>query len=264
MILDDRLLKQQWVQELPNDDFRMLMYLFASASKCGIVELNMRMLNFVANTGRVYSKKDILDRFGNLLCLIPNHEDTAIFPDWINRNWTKGRSVSGSASPLFRALENELAAFGLDIESVSSLANGGVSERKGRSEPQELGLQLPEQGNDDGISVDEMFTDFWNKYPSSCPRKVDKKRCRDKFARILAKAKDKDVEFRNIIEGLDKWIASDTWRRNDGAYIMAPLRWLNCENWNDKPKEGGSDEGNRGFAQRSAANYRSADVSGAF
>ena len=52
MMIEDRFFDQQWIQELSNEDFRMLMYLMHFATKkCGIVELNMRMLNFAANTG---------------------------------------------------------------------------------------------------------------------------------------------------------------------------------------------------------------------
>lgn len=39
------------------------------------------------------------------------------------------------------------------------------------------------KGND---SIEDMFNVFWKEYPSNCPRKVDKKKCRDKFARIFA------------------------------------------------------------------------------
>lgn len=313
MILDDRLLKQQWIQELPNDDFRMLLYLFASASKCGIVELNMRMLNFIANTGRMYSKEDILDRFGNLLCLLPNHENTAIFPDWINRNWTKGRSISGSTSPLFKSLENELASFGLDIDSVNSLLikmkKGNKNENSkssdigdkeqdkpceimvGESSTRNQGLYAScitsgkHNHNGDTLhddnsgthrieqeeiihthseSIECMFNVFWKEYPSNCPRKVDKKKCRDKFARIFAKCKDKEETFDRIIEGLRKWISCDLWSKDNGQYIMSPLRWLNGENWNDDPMECANNENNRGISRGTTSNYESPDVSGAF
>ena len=67
MLLDDRLFDQEWIQAMSNEDFRMLLYLMHFATKkCGIVELNMRMLNFVANTGHLYTKEEVLERFGNI------------------------------------------------------------------------------------------------------------------------------------------------------------------------------------------------------
>jgi hypothetical protein len=61
MMIEDRFFDQVWVQELSNEDFRMLLYLFKYASKCGIIELNMRLLNFAANTGHNYTKEELLN-----------------------------------------------------------------------------------------------------------------------------------------------------------------------------------------------------------
>jgi ethanolamine transporter len=68
MMLEDRFFEQEWVQELSNESFRMLLYLLHYASKkTGIIELNMRQINFAANTGRMFTIDDILSEFGNMI-----------------------------------------------------------------------------------------------------------------------------------------------------------------------------------------------------
>ena len=124
MYIEERFYDQTWVQELSNEDFRMLHYLFHFASKkTGIVELNMRMLNFAANTGTMYTKDDVLSKFGNLIRLIPGKDNTAIFPDYIATNWAKnGKPIDLVKNPLFKAVAAELAANGMTIADVNAMA----------------------------------------------------------------------------------------------------------------------------------------------
>ena len=89
------------------------------------------------------------------------------------------------------------------------------------------------------IEIQAKFEEFWNAYPSACPRKTDKKECCKKFKIIFKKAKDQDALFKAIMDGLEKWKLSELWADGDGKYIRAPLVWLNGECWNDSPKANG-------------------------
>ena len=131
MLLDDRLFDQEWIQAMSNEDFRMLLYLMHFATKkCGIVELNMRMLNFVANTGHAYTKEEVLERFGNMLCMIPGKSNTAIFPNWIATNWAKsGKEIDTTRNPLFKSVVQELASYGMTIDSLNAMAKTKITVR---------------------------------------------------------------------------------------------------------------------------------------
>ena len=250
MLLDDRLFDQEWIQAMSNEDFRMLLYLMHFATKkCGIVELNMRMLNFVANTGHAYTKEEVLDRFGNMLCMIPGKSNTAIFPNWIATNWAKsGKEIDTARNPLFKSVVQELASYGMTIDKLNTMAKIKItvkSTAEGENKKEvinvtgnnivDTGSCLPgsEGLKHESINIDFAFEDFWKSYPG--PRKVDKKKCRAKFERILNDAKSAKDELASIMDGLSKWKKCSTWNKDGGAFIRAPIVWLNNENWKDIP-----------------------------
>lgn len=310
MYLEDRFFDQEFIQEMGNDDFRMLLYLLHFASKkTGIVELNMRMLNFSANTGRQYSVDDVLERFGRMLCLIPGRKTTAIFPSYISMNWMKnGIPNNVNSHPLYKSIVKELASFGLTLEDVNILAS---NIKKGKQEDDSISdrlIHIPvcDDGNHcnihdrtnsdsilhravdrrlekvcetthvekkDGesssaevIDYDGLFAEFWKAYPAECPRKVDRKKCRDKFVKILKVTKDPNATFKSIMEGLSVWKVCDTWTSDGGQYIRAPLVWLNGQCWNDRPSKGATKQ--NGNVNRKAvsanANVVSDDTEGLF
>lgn len=263
MMLEDRFFDQEWVQELSNEDFRMLLYLLHfSSKKTGIVELNMRQINFASNTGKQYTKTDVLERFSNMITLIPGKENTAIFHDYIATNWAKnGKPIDVIRNPLFKSVVAELGSFGLTIDDVNRMAKRQIVVAN-TDEPKAV---EPKQSTKDEQTIDvgSMFDKFWAAYPSSCPRKTDKKKCRMKFEAIIGKAKDPNQMFAQILKGIDVWSKCDTWTRDGGQYIRAPLVWLNNENWNDNPT--GGNHGNSGKSvATSNANFKSADAVGIF
>jgi len=272
MMLEDRFFDQEWIQELSNEDFRMLLYLLHFASKkTGIVELNMRQINFAANTGRMYTKEDVLSRFGNMICMIPNKEHTAIFPDYIATNWAKnGKPIDTVRNPLFKSVVAELSNFGLTIADVNALAKKKVvvaGEETVVPMKVPLASIVPEDAKKKDSKVCNadiltMFNGFWSAYPSECPRKTDKKKCLAKFTNIITHAKDAVKMFNDIMNGLEKWKKCSTWNKDNGQFIRAPLVWLNNENWNDSPTGGGY--GHTGKSGTANANYKSSDSVGIF
>lgn len=250
MLLDDRLFDQEWIQAMSNEDFRMLLYLMHFATKkCGIVELNMRMLNFVANTGHLYTKEEVLERFGNMLCMIPGKSNTAIFPNWIATNWAKnGKEIDTTRNPLFKSVVQELASYGMTIDSLNAMAKTKITIKStvgceikkeannvNCNNIADTGYRVPisRQLKQESINIDLAFEDFWKSYPG--PRKVDKKKCMAKFKRILSDSKSPEEELALIMKGLGAWKKCSTWNKDGGAFIRAPIVWLNNENWKDVP-----------------------------
>ena len=86
-----------------------------------------------------------------------------------------------------------------------------------------------------GFDARAAFDEFWKAYPSECPRKTDKKKCAEKYARLMRDSKDPAALHRTILDGLGVWKRCDTWTKDGGQFIRAPLVWLNSENWNDSP-----------------------------
>lgn len=129
MMLDERLFDQEWIQELPADARWLYLYLLAKSSrKTGIIELNMRMINFGAATERKYTKEDVLTMFGNRIQLIPGKEDTAIIVDYVATNWAKnGKPIDTVRNPLLKSVVAELERFGLSIESLNAMANKKIN-----------------------------------------------------------------------------------------------------------------------------------------
>lgn len=240
MVIEDRFFDQEWVQTLSNEEFRMLLYLMHNATKkCGIVELNMRMLNYEANCGHIFTKDEVLDRFSNMLRLIPGKENTAIFPNWVATNWAKtGKEIDTTRNPLFKSVVQELASYGMTIDSLNAIAKmkvcvkgdepceqHPVAEDVKRDKSQEVAANVGE--------IDAAFERFWAAYPG--PRKVDKKKCRVRFGNAVAKYKTIAEGVSEIENGLLMWKKCSTWNKDNGQYIRAPLVWLNNENWKDVP-----------------------------
>ena len=86
------------------------------------------------------------------------------------------------------------------------------------------------------VAREDVFDAFWKLYPSSCPRKTDRKKCREKFLRLLTNATNTSAFVEELFAGLERWCDSEMWSANNGSYIKAPLVWLNNECWNDEPK----------------------------
>ena len=73
--------------------------------------------------------------------------------------------------------------------------------------------------------ADESFDLFWSKYPNRVAKQ-------DAF-KAWNKIKPDDDLLKRIMEGLDRWIGSDEWHREDGRFIPHPATWLNGKRWED-------------------------------
>jgi hypothetical protein len=73
------------------------------------------------------------------------------------------------------------------------------------------------------------FEDFWKEYPNT--RKTNKPQCLDFWKRN--KLDEKQAE---VMAGLDGWIKSQDWQKEDGKYIKGPLPWLRGHFWENPPK----------------------------
>lgn len=78
------------------------------------------------------------------------------------------------------------------------------------------------------------FELFWDRWPSG-GRKVDKAGAWRVWSR-----KGLDAQADVVMAGLDRWLASADWAKNDGDYIPLVVTWLNQDRWYAKPKAAGA------------------------
>lgn len=265
MMIEERLFQQDWFIDLSVDERYMFLYLLSIASKkTGIFEMNMRMINFGANTNKKFTKEDILTIYGNRIALIPGHNNTAIFPSYIKNNWLKGGKVFDSTrNPLFKSISAELARYGLTIEKVNELTDRKIEEVIEDEHDDNIlvpVVAVQQRVEEPEVTFEDEFNQFWSAYPG--PRKTDKRKCKMKFIRILKESKNFIDKFREIMEGLNKWKKTDTWIKDGGQFICAPLVWLNNERWEAGIKEGS----NGNYRQNGTANnnYKSAEANDLF
>lgn len=92
----------------------------------------------------------------------------------------------------------------------------------------------PKEGRSGSFDPNEAFENFWVKYP----KKVKKKKTQEKFIKIC---KTEDI-FKDIMAGLEKYILSKDWKKDNGQFIPHPTTWLNGEMWNDEIEVSNSGE----------------------
>jgi hypothetical protein len=78
------------------------------------------------------------------------------------------------------------------------------------------------------VDYEAQFNEFWNLYG----KKVGKKKCEDKFKKVL-----KDVSFDELMEGVKRYNA-DLKARNSEQFKKDPLTFLNGAHWEDEYQSG--------------------------
>jgi len=74
------------------------------------------------------------------------------------------------------------------------------------------------------------FDEFWSLYP----KKVGKKPAREKWRKLSPNEK----LFGEIMRGLEKYIVSEQWMRDNGQFIPHPTTFLNQRRWEDEIESG--------------------------
>lgn len=263
MLIDDQIFGDEWFCSLPQRQKLLYMYLLCVSSKCGIFELNMRKINFDLTNGvedvKPYTADEILNFGGDRIEKVG--ETRAIITGYIARNWARDKPLNPAKNPLHKGLRQELAKYGLDFEEVNRMSKkkfAFVSDEE--VETNEMAESYREATEEDKLksvpNAKEWFEEFWKSYPSSCPRKVDKKKCALKYARLLRDAGTSRAEemHKSILAGLEVWKQSEMWKSNGGQYIKAPLVWLNGACWNDTPMKGNGNGNVNGNGVKRSAN----------
>lgn len=251
ILIDNMLFEQEWFSELSLKKRMLYIYLLCKASKVGAFEINLRKMSYDINAddGSPVTEDDIFKSFGNRIVKIADKKGLIV--DYISFNWMRGKPLDPIKNPLHRGLAQELARYNLTFSDVNRMST--KHNLKWVSDVQTQGELTLDDCTESDSDPEILFDRFWKSYPSSCPRKVDKKKCHDKFMRLIESVDDPASWFSAIEEAIGRWKQSEMWTKNGGQFIMAPLRWLNGECWNDTPTKGMSNDTSNRY--RKADNY---------
>lgn len=108
--------------------------------------------------------------------------------------------------------------------AVSGMA-GGKTSRRGPVE------KISKIENEDEIEKEketesEGFRVFWQRYPV----KLGRQEALAQWERVCGDAQD-------ILSGLDNWLQSESWRRENGRFVPKPEKWLRERWWEQSPKQ---------------------------
>jgi hypothetical protein len=78
----------------------------------------------------------------------------------------------------------------------------------------------------------EAFDRFWEKYP----RKTGKAMAVQVWLSL-----ELDAIADQVMAGLDRWLRSEEWEKDNGKYIPSPAKWLSEKRWLDDPKPADAD-----------------------
>lgn len=173
-----------------------------------------------------------------LVRMIDNDSDW--MDEWVEERKRKDRERKRrKAAELREKQEHPDSAISADsAESTESADSAPVclSVCQTDDKPNGLSKENHKEKAERNEQVNELFAQFWAAYPSACPRKIDKKKCLEKFRRIVCDAHGARMEiYRKLMEGLEAWKRSDVWTKDDGQFICAPAVWLNNSRWEDSP-----------------------------
>ncbi|KXU52172.1 hypothetical protein HMPREF3037_00371 [Candidatus Stoquefichus sp. KLE1796] len=141
--------------------------------------------------------------------------------------------LNGISSTIFKLIKPQINA------NLKRYKNGSKGGRpKTENKPKENQSKTKHKANVNvNVNVNENiyvhFDAFWKLYP----RKVNKKKAKDKFLKVC---KDEKT-FNAIMRGLKKQMKSVEWQNDGGKYIPHPTTWLNGERWLDEIDESSDD-----------------------
>ena len=139
------------------------------------------------------------------------------------------RAKKSARQARYRASKNAVASIvdATERNEEGKEENPPCTPLKGESEEEKKDTPQRGRAREDGF--DALFDRFWQAYPG--PRKIDKRKCRTRFAEILRASGDPDAMLQRILDGIERWRKSRDWTEDGGDYICAPLVWLNNERW---------------------------------
>lgn len=186
----------------------------------------------------VKSKLQELEDNGYLLRkLIRNEDGTLNGYEYIiyPKSTVRGKTTNGKAPNIIDNINNnnKYIEYSNVYSSNNNITNKDTNIKRNNISYKNNKVYIKENKDDKGENqIDRDFEQFWNLYPNT-KRKVDKKRCLTAWNNI----ENIDIEGEQIITGLQLWLNSKDWKKENGQFIPAPLAFLHKEYWKSIIKE---------------------------
>jgi len=127
----------------------------------------------------------------------------------------------------------------LNIKSYSKYSIISISNWKSYQENDQQMINRRSTGDhkQEGIRSKDMLNQWFERFWSEYPRKVGKKKAREKFLRLSLD----EEKFERIMKTLEVQKGNPQWKKDDGQYIPHAVTWLHGERWEDETDPTGSD-----------------------
>lgn len=90
---------------------------------------------------------------------------------------------------------------------------------------------VPFRKKEAAVPLVDAFQKFWELYPNKIG---SDEACRQWIS--LVGSDITETSLPEIMAGLNRWLESDQWNRDDGRYISSPVKWLREKKWLDNPR----------------------------
>lgn len=218
------------------EDKLFFLYLLTNShtTLLGIYKINKKIMAFELGYS-IETISILLDRFENKYNMIKysnNTQEIAI------RNYLKHSVVKGG-KPIEDCLikdinqvkdKNLLEYIYINIkdcsnlnETINNIINNNIYNNINNNSNRHS-VSYHDTSND--TLYDTLFDKFWEVYP----RKVDKKKAKDKFIKLKPTKELVDL----MIKQIERLKTTNDWQKEDGKYIPHPSTWLNNKRWEDE------------------------------
>jgi len=160
-------------------------------------------------------------------------------------NFKKHQTINRPTKSVFPRPDPSLTEHSLSTHGVlteSSLSTHGaltpnIKEEKIKEDKRKENNTKEKKSTD--VDAQVWFERFWTLYP--------KKTAKKDAIKAWSKIRPEQSLFESIIAGVERWAASEQWRKDNGQYIPNPATFLNGERWNDECKAAASSAADKSY-----------------
>ena len=144
--------------------------------------------------------------------IIPFESGVIVIKHWRLNNYLQKDRVKATI------YQNEFKQLGIDENNVYTLDTTCIHSIDKNS--------IDKNSIEYNIYTQDDFYAFWNAYP--------KKRDKGRVEKWFAQHKPSKELVTLMIEQVERFKQTDSWKKDDGKYIPYPSTWLNAKSWEDE------------------------------
>ncbi len=111
-------------------------------------------------------------------------------------------------------------------ETINNIINNNIYNNINNSNSNRNSNSVSYHDTSNDTSLNELFDKFWKAYP----RKVDRKKSKERFEKLNPTEELVDL----MIKQIDRLKDTNDWKKENGKFIPHPSTWLNGRRWEDE------------------------------